>query len=111
MAAAPIFKLNDPMLRANPYPAYARLRESQPLARAHVPLLGETWLVTRYDDVLTVIKDPRFSTQFGAGLRRNPMESPLVPRLFRVLQTSMLRSDDPNHARLRKLVQLAFTPK
>jgi hypothetical protein len=67
--------------------------------------------VTRYEDVVTVLKDPHFSNQFGAGLRRNPFASSWTPRLVRVFQTSMLRVDDPDHARLRKLVQLAFTPR
>lgn len=113
LASAPPqpFKLNDPGLRANPYPTYARLRQTQPLARSTLPFVGSVWVVTRYEDVVNVLKDPRFSTEFRAGTRPNPFIASWTPRLFRVLQTSMLRVDDPDHARLRRLVQLAFTPK
>lgn len=105
------FKLNDPHLRANPYPTYARLRKTQPLVRSTLPFVGPVWVVTRYDDVIKVLKDPRFSTAFRAGTQRNPFAASWMPRLIRVMQTSMLRVDDPDHARLRKLVHLAFTPK
>ncbi len=44
----------------NPYPFYARLREQGPLS--HFTWRGiEMWLVTTYDDAVSILKDPRFT--------------------------------------------------
>lgn len=105
------FQLNDPKLRPNPYPFYAQLRQTQPLAQIQLPLLGAGWLVSRYDDVVAVLKDPRFSNDTRYNPRGNPLDIPWLPRIMRSFQRSMINVDDPDHARLRNLVHQAFTPK
>ena len=40
----------------NPYPMYNRLRETDPV---HLAQTGE-WIITRYEDVRSILKDPRF---------------------------------------------------
>src|SRR3972149_10238823 len=47
-----------PEVHANPYPLYHQLRESDPV---HWSELLEGWVLTRYNDVVAVLKDPRFS--------------------------------------------------
>lgn len=42
-------------------PLFARLRREEPVCRVELPYGGQGWLVTRYDDVRTVLADPRFS--------------------------------------------------
>lgn len=93
--------------RANPHPFYARVRAEQPVYRAK---LGkqDVWLVTRYDDVVALLKDERFvknRSNVGDGGK-----VPWVPGFLKPLATNMLDQDDPNHARLRALVHKAFTP-
>ena len=60
--AESILKISDlarPAFKANPYPFYARLRETSPVC--FTKLLGKpTWLITRYDDAFMVFKDERF---------------------------------------------------
>lgn len=46
---------------ADPYPFYARLRRESPVHKAMMPGGQAAWLVTRYDDVLSVLKDDRFA--------------------------------------------------
>ena len=53
--------LGDPAFKANPYPFYARLRTEAPIARVKLPDKQIACLVTRYDDVLAVLKDERFA--------------------------------------------------
>src|SRR5690606_37823750 len=67
-----------------------------------------TWLLTRYDDVMQVHTDARFSSEhpIPTGLRGK-----LLPRFARLLLDSMVFKDDPDHTRLRRLVNRAFTPK
>src|SRR5688572_12256585 len=93
----------------NPHPRYRELRELHPLSRARTDLGPEgTLLLTRYDDVQLLHTDDRFSSEPEppTGLRER-----LLPRFARLLLDSMVFKDDPDHTRLRRLVNRAFTPK
>jgi cytochrome P450 len=99
----PRLNLFAPEFRANPYPFYAELRRQPTLAQ--VDPLG-FWAVTRYADVLQVLKNPQlFSSTGGRALsepswlgRHNPFAD------------SMVMLDPPKHTRLRALVNRAFGP-
>jgi pimeloyl-[acyl-carrier protein] synthase len=93
----------DPEFLADPYPTYHRLRDEDPVH--HSPL--DFWVLTRYDDVATVLRDPRFI--------KEPLVSMVAAR-FGVsvppgVGLSMLDRDPPDHTRLRSLVSKAFTPR
>ena len=49
-----LYRLLDPAVLADPYPLYARLREEDPV---HWDPFLHCWVVTRYDDVHTVLKE------------------------------------------------------
>src|ERR1700730_15410352 len=53
-----LYRLLDPVVRADPYPLYEQLRVHDPVDWA--PYL-KTWVVTRYEDVAIVLHDRRFS--------------------------------------------------
>ena len=57
------FDLLDPSVMANPYPLYEQLRKEEPVHWSD-DLYG--WVLTRYDDVMTALHDPRFSP--GGGI-------------------------------------------
>ncbi len=94
----------SPRFKANPYPFYARLRAEAPLYRARWVFRLLVWVVTRYSDVLTVLKDERFSKVYVSNI-------PFVPRSIRALTRNLLNVDPPDHTRLRTLVNKAFTPR
>ncbi len=90
---------------------YTRLRDETPVVRAMLrgiaPGACETFLISRYADVSAALKDVRLvKDPLNAGLEATP-----VPALFRPLMRNMLALDDPDHARLKRLVQSAFTPR
>ena len=59
-----VLDFSDPAYLADPYPALAKLRHRVPVSRgAQVPPYGAAWVVTRYAEVLTVLKDSRFSVE------------------------------------------------
>jgi hypothetical protein len=94
-------ELMSPEVRANPYPLYAELRRTG--IRQVEP--GGMWAVSRYDDVVAVMKDPRRFSSEGLGqgflppwLERNPITQSLVMK------------DPPAHSRLRGRVSRAFAP-
>jgi cytochrome P450 len=109
-ARRPVLNLASAELRADPYPVYARLRASAPVARVALPIFGHAWLVTRYADVVALHKDPRFSSNARHGRGNAWMTGPWLPRFFRLIQQCMVLYDNPDHQRLRGLVQQAFTP-
>ena len=97
--------LADPRFKANPYPFYARMRAENPVFPVSVPFVGRAWIVTRYEDVITVAADERFSRDVLPKL-------PWLPGFAIAPMTRhMLSQDPPNHGRLRKLVGQAFTPR
>jgi cytochrome P450 len=94
----------------NPFPTLARLREAGPVVRVKLPFLGETWMATTHEAVNEVLKD---DTEFvrnagNAGRRQIAGMRWWMPRTFRILAENMLSHDDPDHRRLRKLVDQAF---
>ena len=55
----------DPVVLADPYPAYAETRETEGLT--HLPLL-DAWLVSRHEDVVAVLRQARlYSSARGMG--------------------------------------------
>ena len=48
-------------------PTYGLLRSTEPLARVQLPYGEVCWLATRYEDVKTVLTDPRFSRAAAQG--------------------------------------------
>jgi cytochrome P450 len=81
------------------------LREREPVSRIRLPYGGESWLVTRYRDVQTVLSDHRFSRAAATG--------PDVPRMTPEPggAASILMTDPPEHTRLRRLVARAFSSR
>jgi cytochrome P450 PksS len=98
--------------KANPYPFYARLRAEAPIHRIILPTREAAWLITRYDDVVQVLKDERFAKDTANALTpEQAARQPWFRKLFKALKRNMLNQDSPNHERLRALVSKAFTPR
>jgi len=102
----------DPFFSAHsddPYPTYAEMRRSAPVYWAE---RSKTWVVSRYDDVMSVLKDTtRFSSDamatvlVGSTPRRSYDGTPGAPR------PSVVTSDPPVHTALRDVVNRGFTPR
>ncbi|MEU8800628.1 cytochrome P450 [Spirillospora sp. NPDC048819] len=88
---------------ADPYPAYARLREEAPVYRNEE--LG-FWALSRHADVLAAFRDAaRFSSVNGPLLEQRSWG----PEARKAL--SFIAMDPPEHTRMRRLVSRAFTPR
>jgi cytochrome P450 PksS len=104
--------LASPEFKADPYPFYAYLRAHAPVFPVTLPDRQTAWLVTRYDDAVTVLKDERFANdRSNAQTPEQLAKLPWVPPVFRPLTRNMLSLDGADHARLRGLVHQAFTPR
>jgi cytochrome P450 len=104
--------LASPQFKANPYPFYARLRAEAPILRVVLPNRRPAWLVSRYDDVVALLKDDRFvKNPLSAQPTDGQAKAPWVPGVLKPLARNMLDLDGADHARLRKLVHKGFTPR
>jgi cytochrome P450 len=84
---------------ADPYTAYARLREHEPVKLLDL-WMGPGYLVTRYDDVRTVCTDPAtFSSRSNAN------------GIGLVMGRTILEMDAVEHTRHRAIIAPAFVPK
>ena len=102
----------DPAFLGDPYPTLATLRNNAPVSKGvQAPPYGSAWVVTRYAEVLTVLKDARFSVDSRHLSGGNRMARWWMPRPFRLVSEGLLNKDDPDHYRLRNLVHKAFTPR
>ncbi|MFZ0761432.1 MAG: hypothetical protein WAM69_15910, partial [Candidatus Sulfotelmatobacter sp.] len=101
-----LYRLLDPEVLANPYPLYHRLRNEDPV---HWDPFLHAWVVTRYEDVLTVLlKFSADRTPTPGKLRE--MGLGVLSPIAKVMVQQMLFMDPPAHTRIRGLAAYAFTP-
>lgn len=99
-----------PEFRLDPYPFYRTLQSSHPVYFS--PAL-RGWILSRYSDVVGVLQDSRFSVnrQESNLFRRLQPFASLRPDFAEAITRSLLMVDPPDHTRLRRLVNKAFTPR
>src|SRR5262249_9649165 len=103
----------SPENRLDPYPHYHALRREDPV---HYWPIVQGWVLTRYTDILSILRDPRVSAdRLRANMTKIVGPPPVPPEFtdtFDALQShSMLTMDPPGHTRLRHLVNKAFTAR
>ena len=115
MSAIPGVIPNKPLALAkrdfsvHKFQVYEYLRQYAPVKRAKIFNVN-MFVTARYEDCLHVVKSEQFlrdrSTIMGG--RKTPFP---LPKNLAFLADSMIVMDDPEHRRLRALVQKAFAPK
>jgi cytochrome P450 len=104
--------LASPAHKASAHDIYARLRDKLPICKIKLPAGQVGWLFTRYEDVSRLLKDERLVKDPTNALTPEMLaKQPRIPGFLKPLTRNMLGMDDPDHARLKKLVQAGFTPK
>jgi len=90
----------------DPAAGLTKLRAAGPVVQVRFPIIGKTWITTTNDLAGRVLKD---SETFG--MRQNGRVAGLrwwMPGWLRTLAVSMLTMDEPDHTRLRHIVDEAF---
>ncbi|MFK0021233.1 cytochrome P450 [Streptomyces sp. NPDC090798] len=87
-----------------------QVRSDQPLTKVRIWDGSTPWLVTRYDDQRTLLADPRCSVD-----QRRPGFPYMSPSFREVAERgsepAFLTMDDPEHARIRRMISGAFSIK
>ena len=91
----------------NPAAEIEKLRSAGPVVEVQFPMIGKVWTTTTQDLADRVLKDSEtFTIRTGiggvAGLQW------WMPRILRTLANHMLSMDEPDHRRLRDIVDEAF---
>lgn len=103
--------LMAPEVVLDPHGYYRQLQSTDPV---HWNDRWGGWIVTRYDDVVRVLRDhDNFSADRMAFLARELGEDQMEPirPIFDVLSRWMVFADRPLHTDLRTLVNRQFTPR
>jgi cytochrome P450 len=90
----------------NPAAGIERLRARGPVVETRFPIVGKVWLTTTCDAAARVLKD---STMFT--LRKDGSPAGLrwwMPAFVGAMASNMLTVDEPDHTRLREIVEEAF---
>jgi cytochrome P450 len=99
----------DPSRRGELYPLYHALRAVAPVHRTAHPALRDVWMISRFDDVFALyrdpeaVSDPATAEHFNHGGACGPF--------YQLMKEMMLFLESARHARVRRLVVGAFTPR
>jgi cytochrome P450 len=105
-AAPAVFDPLEEGFVAWPYDQYRRLRAEDPVHRSE---LLHGWVVTRYADVNTILRDPSVSSEID-NAAPTPATVAEIERREASAQggRTLVLLDDPDHARLRRLIAQPF---
>jgi cytochrome P450 len=106
------FDLTDPEVQQSPHGHYAAMRDH---GVQYIPA-NDAFVVLRHEDALTVLRDPHtYSSRLGSNREQPPEE--VREEIARInarglpRPRTLLDNDPPDHARYRRLVSRAFTPR
>ena len=103
-----LLELRKPENRADPYSLYKKWREESPM---HCSRAG-FWTLTRYNDIVAVLRDDRFSVDPNNATVPEEILGPPPDdqAMFKEMSGRILLfTDPPDHTRIRTLVSKAFT--
>lgn len=103
--------LTDPAIQAHPNAFYSKLRKEDPV---HYDEKLGMWLVSRYDDIVTLLRDPQtfsdkqgYEAQYASGFFKEFKQ--ILEEQGGGFFPDVIKSDPPEHTRIRKLMDGAFS--
>ncbi|RST12710.1 cytochrome P450 [Streptomyces sp. WAC05374] len=103
----------EPTFFSDPFPTLKSLQETGPARPVRLPDGVEWWIVTRYDDVLAGMEDPRLSSAANDHMANEDglPTTDAITSANNATRRSLVNLDPPDHTRLRRLVVRAFSAK
>jgi cytochrome P450 len=86
------------------------MRQAGPVIPVRLPFVGRVWVTTTHESTLAMVKDNELFVQEGRHAGKSGVAGMQwwMPRSLKAITNSMLQKDEPDHRRLRKLVDTAF---
>lgn len=97
------YEFFSPETLNDPFPLFNRLRDNDPLYQTDFGY----WYVSRYDDVVTLLRDTRLTSGRGVPDSLGITEDPLRA----IMDSWMMALDGEAHSRARRMISRAFTPR
>ncbi|MEZ5829062.1 MAG: cytochrome P450 [Hyphomicrobiales bacterium] len=96
--------------KADPFPLFASMRDAGPVIPVKMPFVGKGWLTTTHEACSAMVKDNALFVQEARHAGKSGVAGLKwwMPVSLRLLTDNMLLKDEPDHRRLRKLVDQAF---
>ncbi|MEM7115633.1 MAG: cytochrome P450 [Chloroflexota bacterium] len=109
----PTYDLFSRTFKVDPHPTFAQMRHEDPVYSHIAPNGLRIWYITRYDDIVTVLRNNDWVVKNIENTVPEPASLPQKPghAVLRLINQNMLFADPPDHTRLRALVTQAFTPR
>jgi len=104
------YDISSPLFKLDPFPVFEEMRADGPVVWTKVPMIGKIRLATTHAAVSDVLKgkDKFALNPKNAGRNSMPGLGWWMPKSLTILTKNMLTSDEPDHRRLRGLVDKAF---
>ena len=116
--SAAAYRLNKPLrfdlegadFKRNPFPTFSAMRAAGPVIPLRLPFVGRGWVTTTYAATIAMVKDNSLFVQEGRHAGKSGVAGMQwwMPNTLRLFANNMLLKDEPDHRRLRKLVDKAF---
>src|SRR4030095_4781190 len=91
----------------DPQAGVAQLRAIGPAVATKFPIIGRVWVTTTYEAAARVLKDGTLFTLRKEGGQRVGLAW-WMPRVIGAVANNVLTMDEPDHTRLRNIVDEAF---
>jgi len=104
------FDFDNAANKADPFPLFAAMRKAGPVIPVKLPFVGRTWVTTTHESTSAMVKDNALFVQEARHAGKSGVAGMKwwMPRSLKLLTNNMLLKDEPDHRRLRKLVDQAF---
>ncbi len=104
------FDIEGAAFKRDPAPTFAAMRAAGEVIPIRVAFLGKIWATTTYAATIAMVKDNDLFVQEGSHAGKSGVAGMQwwMPSTLRLMSNNMLLKDEPDHRRLRKLVDGAF---
>ena len=105
------FDIEKAAFKRDPWSTFAQMRAAGPVIPLKMAFVGRTWVTTTHASTQALVKDNALFVQEGRHAGKPNVVAGFrwwMPRSLMAVANSMLQKDEPDHRRLRQLVDKAF---
>jgi cytochrome P450 len=106
------FDIEHAGFKRDPWTTFEAMRAAGPVIPVKMAFLGRAWVTTTHAATLALVKDNALFVQEGRHAGKPNLVAGFqwwMPKSLKAVANSMLQKDEPDHRRLRQLVDKAFT--